>query len=219
MNYSTITFYFNEDDFNTYEVKINGNSYSINCDNPSIKTKVDENCNISISHKDSPLNLGNTLLLFLLEFVKLLFFVFFYITPNSKWYFGTHIYNFNYIYEILDGNMENYRFKIDNDFLHTEINCSKRPKIIPLENLDVQTIKENVFVCYYNLKRHLFKHVSKLIWLYLILFSLILLFFSEFVAILAVLSVILTILVATLIFLSIKKYKAILKATKDDSLC
>ncbi len=219
MEYSTITFYFNEDDFNTYEVKINGNSYSINCDNPSIKTKVDGNCNISISHKDTPLKLGNTFLLFLLEFVKLLFFVFFYITPNSKWYFGAHVYNFDYIYEILDVGMENYRFKIDNVFLHTEINCSERPKIIPLENLDVKTIKENAFVCYYNLERHLIKHISKLVWLYLILFSLILLFFSKSVAILTVLSVILTILVVSLVFLSIKKYKAILKTTKDGSLC
>lgn len=216
----TINFNFLEEDYNTYKVRINDEEYLVNGDKPSIKTIINNNSTMSISYEQNPIKLSSICITFLLELVKLVFFVFFDIIPSNAWYSGTSIYTFNYKYNISEVNAKNYSFKINNTFLNSKMNYSKKPNIVSTKGNDFEIINSHSSICYYDLQKHLMKYISKLTWLFFILLALIILFFSKMVTVLIVLSIILTVFVLSLIFMSVKKYRTIAEiiTQRDDLL-
>lgn len=209
MNYATITFNFVEGDYNTYKVKINNEKYLVNCDNSSIKTTINKDSTMSVCYESTSVKFIDACLMFLFEFIKLIFFAFFSTTPDNKWYSGAAIYNFNFKYDISKLNSSNYQFQITNSFINSKMDYLKKPNIILIDVADIKTINEQVSPCCYDLQKHLIKYISKLIWLFLILFVIFVLCFNKMVMVLALSTMALTVLVLVLVFLSIKKYKKI----------
>ncbi len=208
-----ISFEFNDEDYEEYTVQIGEQNFIVNYENNSINIQADKQISVNILYSPKKITFLQIVAEFFLELLKIPFMLFFELTPENKWYKGSHVHKFDYKLLIDVSNLESLEIQIKNPMLSTNKSFAEPDVVVDNDSIIISKNQYSKY-CFEDLKNHLLKHIFLIFWLTIILTAFVSLCFHNNILIMLISISLIILLGVILSILSIQKYNRIKNQNK-----